>query len=154
MMLAALVASPVAACKGGPEAMQLSPAGMQQAPLTITKADGTTHDFIVELALTPEEQQRGMMNRQSLAPDRGMLFVYKQADYRSFWMKNTYIPLDILFIGSDGVIQSLEENMIPLSLNPYLSMEPALLVLELKGGRVAELGIAPGDTVTWERPGA
>ncbi|MBW0144564.1 DUF192 domain-containing protein [Sphingomicrobium clamense] len=124
---------------------------MEQAPLTITTADGQSHDFTVELALTADQQQRGMMGRQSLAPDEGMLFVYDTPDYRSFWMKNTYIPLDIIFIDGNGKILSIEENTVPLSLEPSLSLEPALLVLELAGGRSAELGIQPGDTVTWER---
>ena len=149
--MAALVAAPVAACKAGGDTRQVSPAGLQEAPLTITTADGTTHEFTVELALTRAEQQRGMMERQSLAPDRGMLFVYEEADYRSFWMKNTYIPLDIIFVGGDGRILSIEADAVPLTLDPYMSYEPALLVLELKGGRAAELGIAPGDVVTWER---
>ena len=151
LTLAALVATPVAACKAGGEDMQVSPAGLQQAPLTVTTADGEVHNFTVELALTPAEQQRGMMDRQSLAPDRGMLFVYERPEYRSFWMKNTYIPLDIIYIGGDGRILSIEADTIPLSIEPYPSLDPALLVLELAGGRAAELGIEPGDVVTWQR---
>lgn len=124
---------------------------MKQVPLTVTTADGKSHKFVVELAQTLAEQRRGLMDRQSLAPDRGMLFVYDQPDYRSFWMKNTYIPLDIIFVGGDGRILSIEENTIPLSLSPYLSLDPALLVLELAGGRTSELGIKPGDVVTWQQ---
>ena len=151
LTLAAFLASPIAACKAGSDGMQLSPAGMEQAPLTVTTADGSVHRFTVELALSHEERERGMMDRQSLAPDRGMLFVYDQPGPRRFWMKNTYIPLDIIFVGEDGRIMSIEADAIPLSLDSYNSYEPALLVLELAGGRAAELGIEPGDVVTWER---
>src|SRR5690606_718557 len=70
-------------------------------PLSIVTADGKTHDFQVELALTPAQQQRGLMNRREMAADHGMLFVFGDEAPRSFWMKNTFIPLDIVFIRKD-----------------------------------------------------
>ena len=132
-------------------ALERSPAGLDQVPLAITTAGGRTHRFIVEVARTPEEQARGLMERQSLAPDRGMLFPYATPQPVSFWMKNTLIPLDMIFIAPGGRILRIEANTVPLSLDPVGSGEPVEAVLELAGGRSAELGIAAGDRVEWPR---
>ena len=120
-------------------------------PLTITTAKGTTHRFTVEVARTPDEQSYGLMNRQSLSPDRGMIFPYEPAQPVAFWMKNTLIPLDMVFIAPGGRILRIEENAVPLSLEPVGSGDAVEAVLELKGGRSAELGIAAGDQVAWKR---
>ena len=128
----------------------LSPAGLEQAPLTIRSSTGE-HRFIVEMARTPEEQAQGLMHRQSLAPDRGMLFPYDPPRPASFWMKNTLIPLDLVFIRADGTISSIEAETVPLSLEPIVSQEPIAAVLEIAGGRAAELGIREGDQVEWAR---
>ena len=125
-----------------------SAAGLEQVPLTIRSASGT-HRFIVEVARTPQEQANGLMHRQSLAPDRGMLFPYEPPQSASFWMKNTLIPLDIIFIRPDGTIARIAANTVPLSLDPVPSLEPVAAVLEIAGGRSAELGIRPGDRVEW-----
>ena len=125
-----------------------SAAGLEQVPLTIRSASGT-HRFAVEVARTPQEQANGLMHRQSLAPDRGMLFPYDPPQPASFWMKNTLIPLDIIFIRADGTIARIAANTVPLSLEPVPSLEPVAAVLEIAGGRAAELGIAPGDRVSW-----
>ena len=130
-------------------ALERSPAGLEQVPLTITTAGGKTHRFTVEVARTPEEQNQGLMNRQSLAPDRGMIFPYEPPVAASFWMKNTLIPLDMIFIRADGIIARIEANTVPLSLDPVAAGEPVAAVLELAGGRSAELGIAPGAKVEW-----
>lgn len=132
--------------------VERSPAGLEQAPLTITTAAGKAHRFVVEIARAPEEQARGMMERQSLAPDRGMLFPYDPPQPVAFWMKNTLIPLDMIFIAPGGRILRIEENAVPLSLDPVGSGEAVEAVLELAGGRSAELGIAAGDTVRWKQP--
>ena len=79
-----------------------SPAGLEQVPLTIITADRQEHRFIVEVARTPEEQAHGLMYRQSLAPDRGMIFPYEPPRQVEFWMKNTLIPLDMIFVRADG----------------------------------------------------
>lgn len=89
------------------------------------------------------------MNRQSLAPDRGMIFPFDEQRVASFWMKNTLIPLDMVFVRSDGSIANIEANTVPLSLEPVYSAEPVAAVLEIAGGRAAELGIKPGDKVKW-----
>ena len=119
-------------------------------PLTITSSTGT-HRFTVEVAETPEQQAQGLMNRQSLAPDRGMVFPRNPPGDASFWMKNTLIPLDLIFIREDGSIARIAENAVPLSLDPIPSLEPVSAVLEIAGGRSAELGIKAGDKVSWER---
>ncbi len=151
--LAALVLSAGAvACTPGGQAAgaitERSAAGLEQVPLTIRSSTGM-HRFIVEVARSPEEQAMGLMHRQSLAPDRGMLFPYDPPQPASFWMKNTLIPLDLIFIRADGTIARIAENTVPLSLDPVPSLEPVAAVLEIAGGRAAELGIRPGDRVSW-----
>jgi uncharacterized membrane protein (UPF0127 family) len=91
------------------------------------------------------------MHRQSLAPDRGMLFPYEPPQNASFWMKNTLIPLDIIFIRADGTIAMIAADTVPMSLDPIASLEPVGAVLEIAGGRAAELGVQAGDKVTWTR---
>ena len=119
-------------------------------PLTI-RSGGRLHHFTVEVARTPEQQAQGLMHRQSLAPDRGMIFLYDPPQQTAFWMKNTLIPLDMIFIRADGTIARIAENTVPLSLDPVPSLEPVAAVLELAGGRSAELGLKPGDRVDWQR---
>ena len=91
------------------------------------------------------------MNRESVAPDRGMIFPYDPPQVASFWMKNTLIPLDMIFIGADGRIAHIGANTVPLSLDPVSSNGPVAAVLEIAGGRAAELGIQVGDRVEWAR---
>ena len=117
----------------------------------MTATDGRVHRFTVEVARTPEQQQTGMMHREALAPDRGMIFPYDPPQPASFWMRNTLIPLDIVFIRADGTIARIEANAAPLSLEPIPAGEPIALVLELAGGRAAELGIAESAKVEWPR---
>jgi uncharacterized membrane protein (UPF0127 family) len=121
---------------------------MEQIPLTIHSRSGA-HKFVVEVARTPKEQERGLMFRQSVDPDKGMIFPQPQPQMTSFWMQNTISPLDIIFIRPDGAIARIEENAVPLSTDPISSGEPVIAVLELAGGRSAELGIAAGDRVEW-----
>ena len=145
---------PIAACQPSPSsagAIERSPAGLDQVPLTVTASGGQVHRFIVEVARTPEEQAQGLMNRQSLGPDRGMVFPYEYPQPVAFWMKNTLIPLDIIFIAPGGRILRIEANTVPLSLEPVGSGEPVEAVLEIAGGRAAELGIAAGDKVEWQK---
>jgi len=125
-----------------------SAAGLEQVPLTITSG-GRTHRFTVEIARTEEEQATGLMNRSELAPDRGMIFPFDPPRDASFWMKNTLIPLDMIFVRADGSIANIAENTVPLSLEPEMSEGPVGAVLEIAGGRSAELGIKPGDKVAW-----
>lgn len=115
-------------------------------PLSITTAKGKV-SFSVEVMRTDEERARGLMNRAYLPADRGMLFDFKAPQIASMWMKNTLIPLDMLFIRKDGTISSIAENTEPHSLRTISSTEPVLAVLELNGGTAAKLGIAAGDKV-------
>ena len=124
-------------------------------PVTITSANGP-HVFRVERAATTAEQTRGLMYRTDLKPDGGMIFYpYPPGGgaprEANFWMKNTPTPLDMLFIRADGTIATLVENTVPFSETPVPSREPVVAVLELVGGRAADLGIAEGDKVTWPK---
>ena len=122
--------------------------GLQIIPLTVSAADGTI-DFQVEVADTPEAQARGLMFRTALGDFEGMIFPYDGTRAQSFWMKNTPLPLDIIFIGPDGRISNIAAETTPYSLDPVYSVGSVLGVLELRGGRAAELGIEPGDRVAW-----
>lgn len=146
--LAAVVACQPTASQG--VALERSAAGLEQVTLTVDSR-GKKHNFVVEVARTADEQTMGLMNRQSLAPDRGMIFPYDPARPASFWMKNTLIPLDLIFVRPDGTIGSIAANAVPLSLDPIPSGEPVAAVLEIAGGRSSELGIGPGDKVAWPR---
>ena len=117
-------------------------------PLTIRSGRGQ-HRFTVEVARTIPQQNMGLMFRRSLAPDAGMIFPYDPPQEVAFWMKNTLIPLDIIFVRADGTIARVAERTTPHSLEPVPSFEPIALVLEIAGGRAAELGIVPGDRVDW-----
>ena len=116
-------------------------------PLTISTST-KAHQFTVEVAATPEQQERGLMFVKSLAGDRGMIFPYDPPQDVNFWMKNTLIPLDIIFIRSDGTIVRITKAK-PLDLTPLPSGEPIAGVLEIAGGRAAALGVKEGDMVTW-----
>jgi uncharacterized membrane protein (UPF0127 family) len=100
-----------------------------------------------EVASAPHEREIGLMHRFSLPPDHGMLFVFETAQPQSFWMKNTYIPLSIAFIASDGTILNIED-MAPHDLAGHWSRGPALYALEMKQGWFRQKGIAPGSKVT------
>jgi uncharacterized protein len=116
-------------------------------PLTIRSASGT-HRFAVQVATTPDQQERGLMFTKSLGPDQGMIFPYSPPQEVAFWMENTLIPLDIIFIQPDGTIARIT-NAKPLDRTPLPSGVPIAAVLEIRGGRAAELGIRAGDHVDW-----
>lgn len=114
--------------------------------LTIVSA-GKRNVFTVELALTDRQQQRGLMFRRSMAPDAGMLFDYVTPTRITMWMKNTFIPLDMIFIGADGKVVDIAERAVPQSETIIPSKVPARAVLELNGGTAQRLGIKVGDVV-------
>lgn len=116
--------------------------------LTITSATGD-HKFTVELATTPAQQEQGLMYRRSMAPDAGMLFDFGQPTPTTFWMKNTLIPLDMLFVGADGRIVNIHERAVPMSETMIPSQGAVRAVIELNGGTAARLGIRAGDRVSY-----
>jgi len=124
--------------------LSLTAACANENSLTIITADGPVR-FNVELALTPRERARGLMFRQQLADDAGMLFDFEVEREVSFWMRNTFIPLDMIFIGADGTIKSIYENARPQDDTPIPSQFPVRFVLEIPGGRAAAAGIKVGD---------
>lgn len=145
----------LAGCSGASSSEQSSQAAADTVAVTITTAQGK-HVFRVERARTAAEQEQGLMYRTDLKPDGGMLFAPYPPEggaprEANFWMKNTPTSLDILFLRADGTIARLAENTAPFSQTPIPSGEPVAAVLELVGGRSAELGIAEGDSVSWPR---
>jgi uncharacterized membrane protein (UPF0127 family) len=109
------------------------------------RGDWGTARFRVELALTPEEQARGLMFREELARMAGMLFVYDRVQPLAFWMRNTLIPLDMIFLDETGTVIDVHAEAIPLDETPIRSDAPGLAVLEINGGMAKRLGIGPGD---------
>lgn len=114
--------------------------------LTITTRSAT-HQITVEVARTREQQQRGLMFRTSLAPSTGMLFPYGEPQEITMWMKNTYIPLDMVFIRQNGTVHRIQRNTEPLSEQTIASNGPVTAVLEIAAGEADRLGIAPGDKI-------
>ena len=137
-----------AGCSSPGHGQELGPqSGLPIEKLQIVTHDGRVHRFRVELADNPASRERGLMFRKSLAPDAGMLFDFKTPQDVSFWMKNTLIPLDMVFIDEHGVVVNVGANAKPLSEANIPSAAPILGVLEIRGGRAAELGVRPGDKV-------
>jgi uncharacterized membrane protein (UPF0127 family) len=120
---------------------------LARTALTIHSANGA-HKFDVDIAATPEEQETGLMFRRDLQPNEGMIFPYDPPATVAFWMKNTLIPLDIIFIRPDGSIARITPAK-ALDLTPVPSGEPIGAVLEIRGGRANELGIHEGDQADW-----
>lgn len=120
-------------------------AGADQNLIVRTKTGDVT--FSIEIANTAQSRTNGLMHRRALAPDAGMLFDFLKTAPVSMWMKNTLIPLDMLFIRPDGVIANIAERTVPGSLTPIDSRGPVQGVLEINGGASARLGIKPGDKI-------
>jgi len=131
--VALLVAMPLAACS-------------DESRLVLKTASGD-HTFTVEVVDTPESRARGLMYRQELADDAGMLFDFQSEHPVSFWMQNTFIPLDMIFIGADGLVKTIYVNARPHDTTSIPSQVPVQYVLEIPGGRSEEIGLEPGDRV-------
>ncbi len=153
---AAVLLLAIGGCSGRPDAAaDVAGAAQGTTLVTVTGSRGR-HVFMVERAVTAAQQAQGLMYRTDLKPDGGMLFHPYPAEggaprEASFWMKNTPTPLDILFIRADGTIATIAENTVPFSEAPVTSREPVAAVLEIVGGRAADLGIAEGDKVSWAK---
>ncbi len=139
-MAIAAVALPLAACS-------------QEGKLTLHTATGD-YGFNVEVVDTNESRAKGLMFVQELADDAGMLFDFKEERPVSFWMRNTFIPLDMVFIGADGVVKNIHVNAIPHDVTGIPSEGPVQFVLEIPGGRSVEIGLKPGDTMEHPRVAA
>jgi uncharacterized protein len=146
ILCAGLALSPGASAQGLLPHEPLDPTKAQSlptSPLAIQSAAGL-HKFVIELASKQSERDRGLMHRNTLAPDRGMLFDFHTEQPEKFWMRNTFIPLDILFIRASGEIIFIAENTTPHSDAPVGPLQPVQAVLELL---VKRLGIKAGDMV-------
>ena len=116
------------------------------APLTIVTSAGP-EKFTVEIATTPAQLEQGLMFRRELAADAGMIFLFPHPEQAAFWMKNTLIPLDMLFVDANGRIVNIHERAVPMSTDPIDSAAPVKAVIEVNGGTAARLDIHPGDRV-------
>jgi uncharacterized membrane protein (UPF0127 family) len=145
--LIAFLAALPAVARAQPHEPATAQPSLPKEKLVIASRDGATHDFDVEMALTPDQQQTGEMFRTGIPADSGMLFVWPIPRESQMWMKNTLVPLDMVFINPDGTIRSIAENTVPQSLAVIDSHGPVKATLELQGGLTAKLNIRVGDTV-------
>jgi uncharacterized protein len=125
-------------------------AAAQPAVVVVETRDGRQHRVTVEVARTDAERARGLMNRAELAPDAGMLFLFSETDEHAFWMKNTFIPLDMIFIDEGGRVAGLVERATPGSLALRSIGAPSRYVLEVNGGWAEARAVRPGDRVRFE----
>jgi uncharacterized protein len=116
----------------------------------ISTREGQEAVFQVEVADTPTQRELGLQYRKELAADRGMIFLFPAPSVQSFWMKNTPLPLDMIFIGSDRKIAGIVEQTVPFSLEPRSVGAPSQFVLEINGGLSKRLGIRAGAAVRFE----
>ena len=139
----------VGACKNSAGQRQTSSAGPSEAAASTVVVDTGERQvtFHVELARTEPEREKGLMFREHLASDAGMLFLFERPSVQAFWMKNTLIPLDMVFIGADHAVVGVVANAQPLTLTPRGVGEPSQYVLEIGGGLAARLGIRAGERV-------
>lgn len=119
--------------------------------LIVVASEHACHRFDIYLALNSAQRARGLMHVKALPATTGMLFVYEHDDILSMWMKNTYIPLDMLFVRADGTVASIAQNTEPLSLRSVASVEPVRFVLELNAGTTSRLQIDTNSYIDWER---
>ena len=144
----------MALAQGNPPIVAGKPqTGLAVLPLSITTNDGQAHRYRVEVARTPEQQAHGMMFRTDVPAATGMLFPMDAPRPASFWMENTLVSLDLLFIGADGRIRNIAANAQPKSQALLNSIGPVVAVLELAGGEAARIDARPGDLVSWPKDG-
>ena|SRR5687768_3998712 len=137
----------VAACASTPARTPALFPSLQQARVQVTTASGV-HEFGVWIAADDRSRERGLMHVRELPPGRGMLFLFEQPQPLAFWMKNTYISLDLIFIDPAGRVLNVAANTRPLSLDPIPSDGDAIAVLEVVGGTARSIGLQPGDRLT------
>ncbi len=142
-LLAVLPALACAAKKG-------SDPSVPAPSVVVETADGARHAVTVELARTDRDRAKGLMDRSSLPEGAGMLFLFDESSVHSFWMKNTLIPLDMIFISEDGTIAGIVENAEPRTLTERSVGRPSRYVLEVNGGWSRAHGVRAGDRVRFE----
>ncbi len=147
LFLALAAVAPLSLVGVVPSLAQIKLQSFERDLLSIETAGGQRHRLEVELAVTVQQRAQGLMYRRRLAEDGGMLFLYDRVGILSMWMKNTVIPLDMIFIAPDGRIVDIAERTVPYSLETISARVAASAVLEVNGGTVARLGIQPGDQV-------
>lgn len=128
----------------------LAQRGIDEGPLTVVTQQGT-FTFRTEVVDTPETRAKGLMFREDMAPDQGMLFDFDNERPVSFWMRNTFIALDMVFVAADGTVRSIHANAVPQDPTSIPSGAPVRFVFEIPGGRAAEIGLAPGDRLQHAR---
>ena len=136
----------IAVCAGLAHAQEII---FPRAEVVVETDEGDIR-FDVEVATNSEQRGRGLMEREFLAPDAGMLFLYESERMVSMWMKNTWISLDMLFMDDDGIVRHIATETEPLSLDIISSKVPAVAVLEIGAGVAQESGIEVGDRVRYE----
>ncbi|HVV52949.1 MAG TPA: DUF192 domain-containing protein [Polyangia bacterium] len=144
--LLAIALGALPACKSGGQKATATSAPVSPASVSIDTG-GRKVVFRVEVAVTPEEHARGLMYRSELATDAGMIFVFDEPSVQRFWMKNTLIPLDMIFIGQDRKIVGIVEDAAPETESERMVGAPSQYVLEIGGGLSARLGIKRGEPV-------
>lgn len=117
----------------------------EREPLTISHQDGRTSDFDVELAITPAQKSQGLMYRRTMAPEKGMLFDFQEDRLVTMWMRNTYLPLDMIFMSKDGKVTHIHENAVPHDESVISSRGDVRFVLELIAGSARHHKIKIGD---------
>jgi uncharacterized membrane protein (UPF0127 family) len=140
-LAAVLVVSGLCACRSG--------SGLPQVSLTFTSPTGVVSErFTMEVAATPAERGKGLMFRKFLAANEGMIFLFEQQQRQSFWMKNTLISLDIVFVSSDWKVVGILRDVPPLTEDPRFVSAPSQYVLEFAAGTTARIGLAEGASVS------
>lgn len=160
LLAAFLLAAVVSGCGSKPSAATQEPAAetagepavqrLRTVPLTIVTNDGKRHVYTVEVARTSDEQAQGLMYRRAMPKDAGMIFPFPAPRPATFWMRNTYIPLDMVFLLADGRIESILADVPPLNEAQRSSLGPVAAVLELNAGEAARIGATPGDLVEYD----
>jgi len=155
IVVAAALLIAASGCSPQPAAKTPDASGLEELfdvdELVIVANDGSRHTFDIYLALDNKQQRRGLMFVRDLPELTGMLFVYEDAGVRSMWMKNTYIPLDIVFARADGTVSSVIHDSVPLSLDSLRAEEPVNYVLELNAGVARRFKIGAGSQLIWPR---
>lgn len=154
--LACVALTLAVACTADEPVYEVPPhlAGLPMSEVAVETASGT-HHFRVWIAADPVSRANGLMLVREIPPDHGMLFLFEQTQYTTFWMRDTVLPLDLVFIGADGRVVNIAYGARPLTEDPIPSAAPVIAVLEILAGTAARIGLAVGDRIHFpEQPPA